>query len=288
MTGRMMRMMRGHDRVALVIAALLGVAVLSTGARAQESDDEVVRLRREVARLREALADADARARRIEQRNAELEAMVNQARDTIRDLRRALEEVPASTEPTLAMAPVPADPHASAWSMLAELQRRYRTAFGDRATPTTEAGYEQMLGEIERWTVTTNRELTGQPTWLVKVIRLTERAPGQRERRAIVSVMDEELMQPIGSGVSVVISREFERAIERAEETGRFELWRVETTFAPGLVFNEGRESVGAFNVPPFVGKFVEFSPRIEVRRFVGVAEPTDEDAGGANEGGER
>lgn len=252
--------------ITLILTIALLALMPASPARAQQGTDddaqrEIVRLRREVARLRRDLAEADVRIRELQARNDRLESMVQQARQTIAELRRALRERPEpDPTPQPRTAPIPDDPQASPWSMLRELTKRYESAFGDAPETRSER-------EVEQWCTRVEKELGGRTTWLVRVVELIEPDSSTRDQEAWIEVLDPASREPIGKPVRVEGSRDFARAVER----DLFPLWEVTVDFTPGAHFNPDRRDRGAFNVPPFIGPMVEFRPRIVIARHTGV-----------------
>ncbi len=226
-----------------------------------------VQLRREIATLRDRLAGAEERIKRLE---AERDALLKQ----LADARAAAAGTPSSEAagqdpgPTEPRAEIPGDPFASPASMLKELQKRYEAEFS-RLPHDTDPAIEDYKKDVQEWSKSGLRDMRDRRQWLVKVTDLTPDPNDRRSYDATVRVIDEASGLPIGDPFKSKIDTANARKIEAGKD--RFAYWRATVVLAPAPIYNEQRIDAGVFEHPPFVGRYCDFGIEIDWRLFQGV-----------------
>lgn len=238
----------------------------------QPASGDVEALQREIASLRQSLAEAENRYRRLEQDYAAVREQLAAAERFIAGIQ-AQSQTPMTLPPSESRAPVPEDPMASPASLLAALQSRYALEFGNEA-PTEAAALADYRDRVEKWVKDISRELRGRPTWLVTISDVRETESGRME--GWVRIIDESSGLPIGDPFITELSRSQAARIRE----GGFDRWRTTVALNARPRFNPERRDEGVFNVPAFIGPFVEFGFGADFRSLLGVEaqapEPSD------------
>lgn len=229
-----------------------------------------VALRREIATMRDRLAQAEERIRQLEGERAGLLEELAKARQSASDRTREASESAAGGTPGEIMASVPADPFASPASMLNEIRKRYEAKFAS-VPHDTEAAIAAYKEDVRAWCAAGQRDLRDRSQWLVRVLELKEIAEDRRFFGARLRVIDEASGLPIGPAFSARIPAGDARIIERGKD--RFPFWRATVVVAGTPAYNEQRGDAGVFEHPPFVGRYCDFAIEIEFRHVAGVRE---------------
>lgn len=207
---------------------------------------DVDHFKREIDRLQ-------ARVKQLEADNAKLVQRIKdmQARSGTR------------AEDPSAAAPIPADPLAAPVSMLSELIKRYdrELASVPRSSPTQ---MERFKEQSQKWCKEMSAELRGKSKWLVKLSDVREISALKTD--GLVQVLDPDTLNPIGEPVRFEIPGRFAERIKSVERAkGLSETtWELTAGIQADPKFNSDRPDVGVFNVPAFVGPYVEFGIRLD------------------------
>jgi len=228
-----------------------------------------VQLRREIASLRDRLAQAEQRIRALESERASMVQELARARQT-KSEQASAEGTPALDAPTEPMAQVPADPFASPASMLNELRKRYELEFAD-VPHDTDPAIEAYKQDAKAWCTSGVRDLRARREWLLRVIEITPRPGDRRKVDALVRVIDEGSTLPIGKAFDITLDATHARKIEAGKD--RYPYWRATVVLAAAPVFNEARTDPGVFEHPAFIGRYCAFGEEINVRLVQGVRE---------------
>lgn len=250
---------------------------------AQSRTPTPAELRRENEALRE----------RVEQ----LEAELRTATDTIQQMREQMDELsseleslrlelrrnpPAAGEGAQAASPEPQGPAfaelpegdqlAAPEAMLAIMIESYEQELAG-ASYETDADYRRYMSLLSKWSRLVRRELRGQAEWVVEITGVVT----DSDRRLVVSyrVIDPASRLPYGD-------REYELELPGGIATRRFrdnpdhDLWLIRGRVLAMPEINPDRETVGFFDIPPFIGSFAEFGFDFRVETFVRVADPEE------------
>ncbi len=255
----------------LALTALSILLTFCAPARAQ-SDQSVLELRQENARLRDRIAQLEAQ---LAQSNRQVESL--KAQNTA--LQRRLTPgggggsgppttpTPApSNEPDLSN--LPDDPFAAPDAMLRELRSKYVENFGDAPLSTPEER-EKRIQDARPWTRRMSTELRRAVEWLVTVVPDSEGRWSQpgfgRDTVFLLQVLDS------ASGGGAPIGRPFPISVS-GRDAGRLQAnpdgtrWIVSGVFSATPNVNPERETPGLFETPALVGPFVEFQHSLAVR----------------------
>lgn len=214
---------------------------------AAQNPDMVERLRRENEALKQRIVS-------LEQKLRELQAQLD-------GMQGGGGAAPVKDAPKLT-ADIPADPLASLESMLAALQSRYRAdmaEFGGEGAKPDAATEQKHKSAVARWVADQKKALSGKSQWLVRIVRTdsqTGRQTGVSELETSVQIIEPTSGLPIGEQFRLKVPSRFLRVVQNAKPD---ELYTLSGTFAASPKFNAQRESEGAFNVPPLIGKYAEF-----------------------------
>lgn len=245
-------------------------------AQAQPSPEEI-RLRREVADLRDQLARAEERIRRLEEERTLLLGELRQLRE--QRVGRAGGDAADEPRPTREpRAEVPQDPYAAPAALLRALRERYEQEFAS-VPHDTQPAIEAYRRDVQKWIEQVRREMRSRTTWLVRFGDLRQEG---RDRLVTAQVIDEQSGLPIGEPFTTSIDSSTAMKLERGME--RFDRWKATVILAADPKFNPERADPGVFEHPPFVGRYVDFGISIDWRYVNG--ERTREEAEAAT--GER
>jgi len=265
----------GAFRVPVALAAIV-LAVLAPAASARAQGSSPAELRREIVRLSDELrkahgqlAEAQKRIAALEAERAAQEKQLLEAASIINDLRARVSSDPQAA-PSQAFAPVPDDPLAAPAALLRELKARYRQEVASlpRATPDQDRAYRQAAAQ---WCRDVPQTLRGRSVWLVRFDRL---APaGRQEFEGFLQVLDPRALLPIGEPVRIRMPERFAARVQREK---RFTLWEATLLVVAEPVYNKDRVDEGVFNVPSFVGPYVEFGYSLDWISLAGVETRTE------------
>lgn len=213
---------------------------------AAQNSDMVERLRRENEALKQRIVS-------LEQKLKELQAQL--------DGGQGVGNSPVKDAPKLT-ADIPADPLASPASMLAALKSRYQSdmaEFGHEGEKPDAAAEQKHRSAAARWVAEQKKALSGKSQWLVRFVRTdsqTGRQSGASELETSVQIVEASSGLPVGEQFRLKVPSRFLRVLQGAKPD---ELYTLSGTFAAAPKFNAQRESAGAFDVPPLIGKYAEF-----------------------------
>lgn len=230
----------------MLIAAMAFVPSGQAFAQPPSQPGDIDRLTTEVERLNARVKQLEAENSRLLQRLRDLQA---------RSGTRA--EDPAGN------APIPADPLAAPVSMLSDLIKRYDRDLASvpRSSP---AAMDRFREQAMRWCKAMNAEIRGKTKWLVRLSDVREISALRTD--GLMQVLDPDTLKPIGEPVRFEIPGRFAERIKTAERAkGTNETtWEFTAGVQAEPRFNADRPDVGVFNVPAFVGPFVEFGIKLD------------------------
>lgn len=278
--------------VLLFIAGILlsGAASQVAG---QDSPRSVSELRRENEQLRIRIDELEAQLTRSQEAIEKLLDQVQQLNERLGELQRQLDERPAASgsenpeqgQPTPAQtfAELPEQAlFAAPESLLRFSEASYDENFGT-ITPPFESNdaRARYLRDIEAWSKALKRTQRSQIDWVVEVRRvLTDVQPLTIEYRAV----DPQSRAPYSDRVFLLqIPSRYERRF-REQSDARY--WRLRGVAGISLNINPDRETMGFFDVRPFIGPFVEFGMDISVNSFLLAPEPEAESEQNESESG--
>ena len=255
---------------------------------AQDSPPSVSELRRENEQLRVRIDELEAQLARsqasidqlLEQvrllsaQVAELTKELNSRRDHTEGNTPPGGDTDAPPQPEQNFAELPAsEPFAAPEAMFRAVTDSYQEVFGEVTAPFESAdARSRYLRDIEAWSKSMKRSLRSQIEWTIEVRRIitSEREPLTLEYRAV----DTATRLPYSDRVfTMQIPARFERRIlqDRNEK-----YWQLRGVAGAALIINRERESVGFFDVRPFIGPYVEFGIDLAVASIVPAPEPAD------------
>lgn len=255
-------------------------------ARAQDSPPSVSELRRENEQLRIRIDELEAQLVKSQEAIARLLEQVRELNDQIAQLRRDLQERPQTapdgngaapeptppTDDTQAYATLPSDsPFAAPEALFAEVKESYESIFADIETPFSSSEERaRYLRDVEAWSKSQRRSLRSQIEWTIQVRRMFngDREPLTIEYRAV----DPQTRLPYSDRrFTLQLPSRFERRVLDESET---EFWQVRGIAGAAVTINRERESIGFFDVRPFVGPFVEFGIDLSLTSILPAPEP--------------
>ena len=257
------------NRSLLGVIVLSVVSVASPMARAQDDPPSPieVQLRREIATLRDRLAAAEERIRRLEGERDTLLEQLAAARSSASESKTGTSQS-VDAGPQELRAPVPADPFASPASMLNEVRDRYESEF-EGLPHDTDPAIVDYKKDVESWCKAGLRDLRDRRQWLISVGDLEPRPNDRRQFDATIRVIDELTGLPIGDPLKTTIDATSARKIEAGKD--RYGYWRVTVAVSALLEYNESLADEGVFENPAFVGRYCEFDVEVNWRLFQGV-----------------
>jgi len=277
-----------HSLFALALLLLLSVP--SAQVIAQDSPPSVSELRRENEQLRLRIDELEAQLERSQEAITKLLEQVSELNTRVAALQTELQKwqagatdeprspnTPAPDEPIQTYATLPeSQPYAAPESMFRSVIESYGEAFGEVVTPfaSTDAR-NRYLRDVDAWSKVLRRSLRSQVEWTIEIRGITK---PDREPMAIeYRVVDPNTLLPYSDRYfTLQIPTRFERRIAQDRNT---KYWRLRGVASAMLNINRDRESIGFFDVRPFVGPFVEFGLDVALSSLVPAPEPTEPDS---------
>lgn len=260
----------------LALCLLLVVSPLAT---AQDSPPSASELRRENEQLRIRIDELEAQlarsqesidqlleqVRRLNAQVAELRAELEARREPASDSETPQDEAPV--QPQQAYAELPeSQPFAAPEAMFRAVIDSYRIAFGEVGVPFESSdARHRYLRDAEAWSKSLKRSLRSQVEWTIEVRRIisSERDPLVLEYR----VVDPVSRLPYSDRVyALEVPARFERRVLQERSTAH---WQLRAVASAATTINRERESIGFFDVRPFVGPYVEFGIDLSVSSIV-------------------
>lgn len=242
-------------RLLVVVLALVAGLFGPVGPLAAQSDAD---LRGENQALTTQVNDLKLELAAARARIAELERMVS-------DLEARLAaggSIPVGTGAVAPPAPpeVTIDesfPTASPRTLLAALRADYVEALGEVGGWSTAKQRTLYFKALEKWIAQTNRRYRAPIEWQIRLDRVV--SIGDREALLRGTAIDPGNGVELGGPFEFVMSSALLRRLEMNNKLAEGEEFILRGTLTPKLVLNDRRETVGAFDSPPFIGPFSEF-----------------------------
>lgn len=271
---------------ALVLAAAC-CGPLTATLRAQESPPSVSELRRENEQLRQRIDELEAQLTKSQESINQLLEQVRELNARVAELQRLLEQRPASpsdsagadsgaeteaTTPTLAELPE-SKPFVAPEGLLAFVRKSYAENFGGVSVPFESSEVRgRYLRDLEGWANSLRRTQRGQIEWLIEVRNVvSSESPMVVEYR----VLDRATRLPYSERLfAMQVPSRFERRLREAES----QTWLLRGVAGIDVMINRERESMGFFDVTPFIGPYVEFGFNLNVNALLAAPAPEPED----------
>jgi hypothetical protein len=208
----------------------------------------------------------------LRQRIRELERELAEAQRRIADLERFIRELdpPDPTdpgEPQIDLQVV--EPLASPDALLAHLRVQYEHFADEHGPFETERERNAYLLRLRRWVATMNQRYRGTVDWTCRVAARQRLADGDTFLDLVV--LDDE-GRALSERFVVVVPSRMRAAAERLVVN---EGARVRGVMRPKVRLNEDRQTAGAFDIPPFIGAFVEYDFEVQMTSLVRTSLPT-------------
>jgi len=254
---------------------------------AQDSPPSVSELRRENEQLRVRIDELEAQLARSQQSIDQLLEQVRQLNAQVAELKKDLdarrepaegdtspEETDSPPQPEQTYADLPASaPFAAPETMFRAVRDSYEEVFGEVTTPFESSdARNRYQRDAEAWSKSLKRSLRSQIEWTIEVRRIitSEREPLTIEYRAL----DAATRLPYSDRVfTMQVPARFERRILQDRDA---KYWQLRGVAGAALIINRERESIGFFDVRPFVGPYVEFGIDLTVSSIVPAPEQAD------------
>jgi hypothetical protein len=247
-----MRCPHPHSTLVLAISfALLSPLTTATGLAQSDSD-----LRRENQALRTQVKDLERELEAARARIASLEAQLRASGGTEMPppppVEVTIDETVASSSPR---------------ALRASLAASYATAMEPFTDATDDRSKRARARALEAWAARVNKEHKVPIVWHT---RLVETWRGGVRLQAI----DPKTGVPLGDAFLARISRATVRRLETTlPRAGKDTTLVLRGTLIPAVRINPDRASPGAFDKPPLIGPYAEFSFRVEARSLATVSE---------------
>ena len=281
--------MNALGRMGAVFVIAAGWVLGTPGAAsAQEGDVTITELRRENARLRERVAELEATVAAREASIASLERAMIELRREIASLQAALQGVGTGTAPTTAPPPttvaepefaeLPTDRFGAPEAMLAFTVESFNEAFGAAVPDFGPEGEDATarrlhMQELKRWARRVTRQEASPVEWTIEVVRLDEL---DRDGELQFRVVHPGSKLPYSDRVFLAsIEGAMYRSLMREDEPLSEGVWILEGRARITPEIEPALEQPLAFDVPPFVGPYVEFGFDLDVQRM---RRPVDEE----------
>ena len=246
--------MRAYLRLA---ALVLVVSSLTAGVNAQ---DRITQLENQVRQLTGDLQRAQAQIgdleRQLEAVRKDRDRLAIELRDARANARPGGEEKKQEQKKGPARVATPDDPMASPASLLKAVRDRYATDMAGIA----DAPQSQQVSQTRTWIRNVERDYRGKFEWLTRVTGVEE--AGRNEYKAMVQVLDQETMGPIGQPFEVMLPG---RVASRMEREADRDMWWLDGRMDAKLTYNIDRPEKGAFDVPVFIGPYCEYEQSVRV-----------------------
>jgi uncharacterized coiled-coil protein SlyX len=271
----------------LALALLVLFSIPCSHAIAQDSPPSVSELRRENEQLRIRIDELETQLARSQEAISKLLEQVSELNTRVAALQEELRrrtsgpdgqprspDEPAVEEPAQSYAQLPeSEPYAAPESMFRSVVDSYAKAFGEVETPFESSdARNRYLRDVDVWSKSLRRSLRSQVEWTIEVRNIS-----QAEREALFieyRVVNSETRLPYSDRYfKIPIPARFERRILQSRDT-RF--WQMRGVVSASLNINRDRESVGFFDVRPFVGPFVEFDLEVALSSVMPAPEPAE------------
>ncbi len=271
---------------ALVLAAAC-CGPLTATLRAQESPPSVSELRRENEQLRQRIDELEAQLTKSQESINQLLEQVRELNARVAELQRLLEQRPASPSgsdgadgesdsaaatPKLAELPE-SEPFVAPEGLLAFVRKSYAENFGGVSVPFESSEVRgRYLRDLEGWANSLRRTQRGQIEWLIEVRNVvSSESPMVVEYR----VLDRATRLPYSERLfAMQVPSRFERRLREAES----QTWLLRGVAGIDVKINRERESMGFFDVTPFIGPYVEFGFNLNVNALLAAPAPEPEE----------
>lgn len=273
--------------VALASAASLGPASVAEPIAPVQSESELLQKNQRLEQ-------------RVQQLEAELAAAMAHIQSLERDLAQSKEPTPGSTPtapngsgapaapalpvdatvPTTPPAPSmpvaapprpPASPFDNSATVLDAVRARFAADFAGKPAPRDGENDERLtrlwMTEIERWITMLNRELRRPIVWNVRIVSAESLA---RSWRLEVICVDPATRADVGKPFPIQLQHPQSSSLETSQRLGTADGdFTLRGVYVPQIVINPTRFDVGPFDLPPFIGPFLEYGFRISVTSLV-------------------
>lgn len=258
---------------------ILACALLAPIAKAQSEAPSMTELRKQNDAHLQTIAQLEAKVAQLEASLAEL-AQQLEASDAEADRLRGViaqlaanpgvtDQTPAPTsvelaEEQLELAPIPEDePLSSPQAMLLAAQSSFE-AVANAIDYDPEKRSELFNKDFQRWNREISRELVGDPEWLIQVIE--PRREGSNTTLTF-RVFDPTTRRPFSAReFPLEVNSRLGRKLTAADAP---EMWIMRARVAFKPILNYQRAEMGFFDIPPYIGKFVEFSMVIQPQSLI-------------------
>lgn len=250
-------------------ALVLLVSSLTAGASAQSDritqlENQVRQLTGELQRAQSQISDLERQLEAVRKDRDRLATELRQAQTNARS-NKGNDKSDEKKGPARVAAPD--DPMASPASLLKAVRERYAKDMGGIA----DAPQSQQVAQTRGWIRDVERDFRGKFEWLTRVSGVEE--ADRNEYKAMVQVLDQETMGPIGEPFEVLLPSRVATRITRDE--GRDMFW-LNGRMDGKLTYNIDRPEKGAFDVPVFIGPYCEYEAEIRVQNAVPYLPPAN------------
>lgn len=274
-----------------LLVFVIGISWVAPLTYSQESPPSVSELRRENEQLRLRIDELESQLERSQQAIEELLKQVRELNTRVAELQRALGAQPAAAVDAQPAAPNSSDdlgqedapryaslpednPFAAPESLFDFVRSSYHETFGQVALPfeSTDAR-NRYLRDLDAWTKSLRRSQRAQIEWVIEVRRLlTEGSATHLEYRVVDAIT--RLPYSERTFVMQVPSRYERRVLQERNATH----WKIRGVVAAAPAINRNRETIGFFDVRPFVGPYVEFGFDLSVNSILNAQEIQETD----------
>lgn len=256
-----------HRRLhpAVLLVAILWCGCFNTLAAQAQSEAE---LRRSNEQLRTQVRDLERELEAARARIQELEREVEVLRNALGNTQS-----PGSSAPDAEPPPIDtSNPTSSPPALLHTLKASYAEAING-LEPGVDRSRERSvyLRTVARWAASSNRQYREPIEWHVKVNEAVANRPGYLMTLVVVDPKSSrEVGEPFDVQIPRMMARRYDQLRERGEDVSTLILRGV---LIPDIRVNENRLERGAFDNPPFIGPFAEFTFSVEPRSLLPVGE---------------
>jgi hypothetical protein len=234
------------------IAILALAAGLSTAAPLLAQPADAQRLATENTRLRDQVAELEAK----------LQAALTEL-DVLRQRLSAAEDRLSNLEPPRPpqYAETGADPFSSPTALFRELVRLYERELAPMGRETT-ADQRAFSEAVDRWVAEAPRRIRAEREWLVRIESVQREASAPRRFSGLISVIDPATGHAYGPARRMPLPPRFAQRVSESDQ----DLWVAKVTVLAAPARNPQRDVAGVFNEPWFIGPQVEFGFDLEWR----------------------
>lgn len=239
-------------------AAIVALAMCTPLLHADPQDD----LARENQQLRERVATLESELAAARERIQELESTLNRLRRDGIDVdepepRSALHQ-PVDEDATFTDSPR---------ALFHALRRNLEDALAEKPIGEPDsAARAAYLRAMERWRTSAVRQHRGHVTWHVNVLSTEQE---NNRYRATVVVIDPTTEERLSDAFTVTVPSLMMRRYRTLQERGEHDVMVVRGQVVPQVTINEDRRTPGAFDYPPLIGPFAEFTFEVQLRSFL-------------------